>query len=277
MSLIKRIKRIHTNQWLIITALASYTLVFLLPIRANNQVSQEIQTILGVVGLLFGILVGFFITELWTRFQKVRDNVAVEVSGLQTYFLYVQGFNIFPRHREWVKKERALIDNYVREFFKVEWTDYGKIDPYFNKIMSSLADIKELKTNKEIETFTNLLPILNEVTTAREKLFMYGKDKLDTVEWVVLILLASILIVSLLLVRLPILSSLLLSGTLIFIIVALLLLLRDLNNLTFGEEAISFEPYETIFDVLGVPRFYLKRDIESKRVTPPQGIKYRIG
>jgi len=267
-------KRIHTRQWLLIVIFISFVFVFIIPI--SGEANEEIQAILGMVGLLFGILVGFFITELWSRFQRIRDDVSVEVSGLQTYYLYLQGFDSFPRHRDWIKKEQMLIDKYVREFFKVEWTDYGKIDPYFNDIMKSLGDVKELKTNREVETFTNLFPILNEVTTAREKLFMYGKDRLDTVEWVVLISLASILVVSIMIIRVAALSSLLLSGTLISAIVTLLLLLRDLNNLSFGEEMISFEPYETIFDVIGMPRFYLKKDIESKRVIPPKNTKYRI-
>jgi len=57
----------------------------------------------------------------------------------------------------------------------------------------------------------------------------------------------------------------------------LLLILRDLDNLNFGEESVSFEPYETIFDVIDKPRFYLKRDIESGQAVPPKDIKYRIG
>jgi len=265
--------RINIKQWLLIVILVSFFCVFVVPISPGAK--GEIQTILSIVGLLFGILVGFFITELWSRFQRIRDDVSVEVSGLQTYYLYLQGLNSFPQHRDWVKKEQILIDKYVREFFKVEWTNYGKIDPYFNDIMKSLGDMKELKTNREVETFTNLLPILNEVTTARERLFMYGKDRLDTIEWVVLISLASILVVSIMMIRVAAVSSLLLSGTLISTITILLLLLRDLNNLSFGEEMISFEPYETIFDVIGMPRFYLKKDIESKRVIPPKNTKYR--
>jgi len=94
------LKKLKIKQWLLIVLIASYLSVFLLPLKMNTEASKGVQTILGVVGLIFGILVGFFITELWTRFQKIRDNVAVEVSGLQTYYLYVQGFNTFPRHQK---------------------------------------------------------------------------------------------------------------------------------------------------------------------------------
>jgi len=267
-------RKIKTKYLVVITMVVSFLLVIFIPISENPI--ENIGTILGMVGLLFAILVGFFITDLWSRFQKIRENVAVEVSGLQTYFFFVQILGSFPRHKKWADGQRELIDEYVRQFFYVEWGDYGKIDPYFNNIIKSLKEVKELKTIKEDETYANLLPLLNEITTAREKLFMYGKDKLDKMEWMILLFLAGILIFSLFITRSPGISSVFLSGTIISTLIILLLILRDLDNLSFGEEMVSFEPYETIFDVIGKPRFYLKRDIKSKRAVLPKNIKYRI-
>lgn len=271
-SLLKKIKL----PYLVTVVIAgSFLLVFLLPTK--EDVGGGINTILGVVGLLFAILVGFFITDLWSRFQKIRDSVATEVSGLQTYYLFTQILGDFPQHKEWAKKQQELIDRYVREFFAVEWQDYGKIDPHFNAIIQSLGDVKELKTNKEVETYTNFLPLLNEITTARERLFMYGKDRLSKLEWMVVLFLSAILVFSIFFVRTPDLPSLFLTGTLISTVAILLLILRDLDDLSFGEDMVSFEPYETIFDVIGKPRFYLKRDIKSGRVKPPKSEEYRVG
>lgn len=268
-------KKIKTKYLIVLVIAISFLAVFILP--KKEQVSEGINSILGLVGLLFAILVGFFITDLWSRFQRIRENVAIEVSGLQTYYLFVQVLGSFPRHKEWAKKQQGLIDKYIREFFYVEWGDYGRVDPYFNEIVKSLKEIKELKTNKEVETYTNFLPLLNEVTTAREKLFMYGKDRLSKMEWTVVLFLSVILVFSIFAVRTPDLSSLFLSGTLISTVIILLLILRDLNDLSFGEEMVSFEPYETIFDVIDKQRFYLKRDIKNGRAIPPKGIKYRVG
>lgn len=267
--------KIKTKYLIIIVIAVSFLAVFIIPTK--EQFNQGINAILGTVGLLFAILVGFFITDLWSRFQRIRENVAVEVSGLQTYYLFVQILGKFPPHQGWAKKQQELIDEYVRKFFNVEWSNYGEIDPYFNAIIKSLEDIGELQTNKEVETYTNFLPLLNEVTTAREKLFMYGKDKLNKMEWIVVLFLSVILVFSIFAIRMPNLISLFLSGTLISTVAILLLIIRDLNDLSFGEDIVSFEPYETVFDVIGKPRFYLKRDIASGRVTPPKGIKYRVG
>jgi len=106
---------------------------------------------------------------------------------------------------------------------------------------------------------------------------MYCKDRLSKLEWIVVLFLSMILVFSIFAIRTPDISSLFLSGTLISTVVILLLILRDLNDLSFGEEMVSFEPYETIFDVIDKPRFYLKKDIKSGRAIPPKDIKYRIG
>lgn len=269
------LKRIKLNYLVTAVIAGSFLIVFLVP--TQEKIGEGVSSILGVVGLLFAILVGFFITDLWSRFQRIREGVAVEVSGLQTYYLFAQVLGSFPQHKQWAKKQQGLIDRYVREFFAVEWQDYGKIDPHFNAIIESLNEIKELKSNKEVETYTNFLPLLNEITTARERLFMYGKDKLSKLEWMVVLFLSAILMFSIFSIRTPDIASLLLAGTLISTVSILLLIIRDLNDLSFGEDMVSFEPYETIFDVIGKPRFYLKRDIESGRVKPPKGEKYRIG
>ena len=269
------LKGIKTKHLVVITIIVSFLLVIFIPMQEESI--KEIGTILGMVGLLFAILIGFFITDLWSRFQRIRENVAIEVSGLQTYFLFTKILGDFPRHKKWADKQRELVDRYVREFFYVEWSDYGKIDVHFNNIIDSLREVEELETIKEDETYANLLPLLNEITTAREKLFMYGKDRLNKMEWMVLLFLTGILVFSLFIIRAPGFSSLFLSGTLVSTLVILILILRDLDNLSFGEDMVSFEPYETIFDVIGKSRFYLKKDIKTGRVVPPKDTKYRIG
>jgi len=266
------LKILKTSHLLPTVLILFFLAAYFLPGGGTNKM---IEATLGAVGLLFAILVGFFITDLWTRFQRIRENVAVEVSGLQTYYLFVKVMNRFPGHEEWGRQQKELIDEYVRKFFEVEWTNYGEVDPYFNRIIESLKDIGELKTDNEVETYTNMLPLLNEVTTSREKLFMYGKDKLSKAEWTVILSLAGILLFSIFYLNTGNPPSILLTGALSSAVIILLLILRDLDNLSFGEEMVSFEPYETIFDVLGKPRFYLKRDIASGRVKPPKGKQYR--
>lgn len=266
-------KFLRSRYKLPITIIIFFILAFIIP---SGEVNEMVGTILGVVGLLFAIIVGFFINDLWSRYQIVRENVAVEVSGLQTYYLFVKIMAHFPGHEKWAEKQREFIDAYVQKFFEVEWHNYGEIDPYFNRIIESLKNIGELKTNNETETYTNMLPLLNEITTAREKLFIYGKDRLSKLEWSVIYFLAAILVFSIFFINTHELFSIFLVGMLSSAITILLFILHDLNSLSYGEESVSFEPYETIFDVIEKPRFYRKQDIRNGRVKLPKDKKYRL-
>jgi len=40
------------------------------------------------------------------------------------------------------------------------------------------------------------------------------------------------------------------------------MVLRDLNNLNFGESAVSIEPYERVLDAIGKPRYYSSKSKE---------------
>jgi hypothetical protein len=42
-------------------------------------------------------------------------------------------------------------------------------------------------------------------------------------------------------------------------ILILLFVVKDLNNLNFGESAISVEPYERVLDAIGKPRFHRRK------------------
>lgn len=265
-------KIIRSRYKILITIAVFFLLAIIIP---GGETNETVNIILGVVGLLFAIIIGFFINDLWTRYQIVRENVAVEVSGLQTHYLFVKVLGHLTGDKTWVKEQQELIDKYVRKFFEVEWHNYGEIDPYFNAIIESLQNVKELKTNNETETYTNLLPLLNGITTAREKLFMYGKDRLSKLEWSVIYFLGAILLFSIFYINTHAISSVLLVGTLSSAVVILITILHDLNMLSYGEETVSFEPYETIF-VIGKPRFYRKQDIENERVSLPKDKKYRL-
>ena len=238
---------------------------------------KSAEMMLAVLGILFGIVVGFFINDLWTRFEHIRENVSTEVSGLTTYFSFVKILaSTSKKHMPFLKETKELISKYLIKFFHVEWHEYKKTDKEFDDIIDSLKDIPPLTTSKQSKTYNNMLPVLFKISTAREKLTMFGSDKLSKAEWGVVISLALTLLFALFSLKTKEITSIIFTWLLTFSIVMLLFVMRDLNNLKFGEDIISFEPYESIFDEMGEKRYYLKEDIESGRVKPPKGVKYKI-
>jgi len=234
--------------------------------------------ILTVVGILFAVIVGYFITGGWSRYEKVRENVAEEVSGLITYYSFAKVLGRFKRNKKWMEKQRDLIDAYVRKFVHVEWQNYEETNPEFQAIQDSLKDLAEFKTNLETETYSaGIAPTIGDISDTRERLIIIGKDKLSKASWAVSIGLSIALIFCLYYSNTNTLAASFFTGVLAAVVIMLLLILRDLNNLSKGEEIISFEPYQKVFDSIDKPRYYLRRDIEAGRVTLPKDIKYRLG
>ena len=68
--------------------------------------------------------------------------------------------------------------------------------------------------------------------------------------------LGGLLLASLFYVKDTSLVSILFTGAITSAILILFIVLRDLNNLNFGESAVSIEPYERVLDAIGKPRYY---------------------
>ncbi len=251
-----------------------FILAFILPTGRDNE---AIKTILTITGILYGVIVGFFITYLWNRLERMREFVNTEVSNLSTYYLLSEDLVAYSGEQKWLEKQRELIDRYVIEFTKVEWVDYHKTDPYFNKIIASLREVPPIKTPNEREIYNQMTRILVDTTTARENLFNLGRIKLTKSQWLVLLFLAVILFFAIFYLKTPEIFSIIITAVLAVIDVILLFILYDLNSLTYGETIINFEPYQRVLDAIGKPRFYLKKDIKSGRIVPAKNKEYRIG
>lgn len=239
--------------------------------------SETINMVLAVIGILFGIIVGFFITDLWTRFENIRESVSKEVSGWSTYFTLCKILGARKKHKKWVEGQRKLIDKYITKFISIEWANYADTEPEFDAINDSLIDLKELKGIKEDETWAIMLANLSAISDAREKLIIFGKDKLGKAEWMVIGMLGIALLGALFYLKTPEPASIIFTWLLSSAIIVLFLVLRDLSNLSYGEEIVSFDPYEKVLDTIEMPRFYLKEHIKSGRAKPPKGKKYRVG
>ena len=138
------------------------------------------------------------------------------------------------------------------------WEKYAQTEPEFTAITNSLKEIR-YDTNEENETYSNLLAVVSTHSDAREKLVMYGKDKLSWGEWLVILFLGILLLGSLFYIKDESATSIVFTGALTSAILILLFVVRDLNNLNFGENAVSISPYERVLDAIGKPRFYKKK------------------
>lgn len=243
--------KLKVKHILIILILISFTASYFFPGVERNE---SIQTSITFISILFGVIVGFFITDLYSRYSAIRSNAAIDSSCLSTYFSFAK-IIAQKRNKKWLEKQKRLIQNYIKKFMPLPWERYSETEKEFGAIVSSLGEVR-YNTDKENETYSNMLSVVSQHSDAREKLVMYGKDKLSWGEWLVVLFLGSLLLASLFYVKDKTLISIIFTGSLSSAILILLFVLRDLNNLNFGESAVSIEPYERVLDSIGKPRYY---------------------
>lgn len=254
MGLLKKITSIHFKYGILLTVIVCFTASMLFPGIGPNPV---IDTLLVFIGILFGIIVGFFISDLYSRFQSIKENAAIDASGLATYFSFAKLLVNKKQNAKWLEKQKEIIERYVKKFMPVPWEDYDVTEPEFTELQESLKDV-EYKTDKENETYSNMLAVVSQISDAREKLVMEGKDHLTTGEWTVILFLGGLLLISLFYVKTMDIISVLFTWLLSASIIIMFLVIRDLDNLKFGESAVSIEPYERALDAIGRSRYYKK-------------------
>ena len=245
---------IRSRYTLIILIVISFVAAFLFPGVGENE---TIQTSITFIGILFGIIVGFFITDLYARYQGIRGNAASDSSALTTFWTFSEILGQSKKNKAWLETVREAIYNYVLKFMPLPWHRYSETEPEFNALTNTFKTLT-YETDKENETYSNILNVSNGHSDAREKLVMFGRDKLSWGEWLVVTFLGALLLWSLFYVKDSSFVSFVFTGAICSAILMLLFVLKDLNNLDFGENAISIEPYERVLDAIGKPRYYAK-------------------
>jgi ABC-type multidrug transport system fused ATPase/permease subunit len=215
----------------------------------------RVQNSITFIGILFGIIVGFFIADLYSRYQGIRDNAGTEVSALRGFYLFSKVLAKENNKKKWLKEVEIRINNYIRKFMPLQWENYSETEKEFIELNKSIEEI-QYEGSKSAETFASLLDAHSKHSDARENLVMFGKDKLSWGEWLTTLFLGGLLLVSLFYTKDTSLISTLFTGAITSAILLLFIVLRDLNNLNFGENAVSIEPYERVLDAIGKPRYY---------------------
>jgi len=259
---LQRLSDIHIKHGISLSLVISLIASLIFPGGGSSSV---IETLLVFIGILFGVIVGFFISDLYSRFQTIKENAAIDASGLATFYKYAE-ILADGKDTKWLKKQRTIIHKYVIKFMPLPWDEFSKTEKEFNELIDTLHDIK-YHGDKKNETYSSMLSIISEISDAREKLVMNGEDHLTRGEWIVILLLGTLLLFSLYFVKTFEPVSILFTWMLSSSILILMLVIRDLNNLKFGETAISIKPYQRILDTIGKPRYKIDQTTKSRTRT----------
>lgn len=249
----------------IIFILATY---FLPPIGKLS----EISLLLSAISIIFGILVGFTLNNLWARLNRMRELIASECSQLENLYQLSKYFG-----EEYTKKLSDIMDYYLIKAFNYELWEYEEhINEDFFKIFDSIKDDLKPTTDRTKQAFGQILNIFEDLSTTRKEITALGNSRLKPYEWVVIMLLGSLLIINIFYIKETTAISYLFTTLLSIMVIMVLAVIRDLNDLEWNIEVIGYQPYEEIFDLIGKPRYFPSESLIRNR-TLNKGPYYRMG
>lgn len=262
---------IHMESKIKVLAFLVILSVFSIAVSARFESDPVISSVLGITTFLFGIFVGFSMSDRRKRLDDIMKNDASERAAL--VFLY----NMSKVYGNPVaEKVKHAIDHYLMATLDYRIWDYHKTEKYFDHMFEILLGLKP-NNKRQYDVFDNILSIPGDIANHRKHTIALIGDRLSKFEWSVFLLFSGIIISSLLVINTGTSTSIAIVTVLSMAIVLLIVLLYKLDTLEWKKEARIFEPYQKTFEALGLMRYYPEELIRLGKVRNHKNRTYRLG
>ncbi len=228
--------------------------------------SEELKTFLNVSAFLFGVLAGFSITILWQRYDEIRNAIIAEMATLRHLLLFSNKCK-----KKSVEPFKEAMENYLKKVLSTPIKDNMASEGEFNSLVDSVFGLEPegdsvVRNRLMAEIYQNV----DSLTTQRMKVFVFAKSGMISHLRAIIDFLGLFIVVLLIMLREPGLAGSLFSLTLSLATIAVLFLVRELDDLTLWEGVVFYETAFPVFDALGVPRYHPESAVE-KGILPPKG------
>jgi len=249
--------------FVVIAVVAIWLVKFVL--RFPSVDINVIGVILSISSILFGLLAGFFISQLWTRYTEIRTLQGQRSSAGLLLIEYANHF--YARNPQFKKDFRKRMEHAAIVDEIIYWDEGYLEDPYYRAIASSFRMVK-VQNEKDGVYLEAMMENLDRYVSSTVQINILYKERLFVSEWLIFIILSAIITLSVLLLDVSQILYFMIVLAFPPIIFLTLSIISDLNTMSWGRELITLEPTQAIFDALGVKRFYLTKDLPfvSRRI-----------
>lgn len=221
---------------------------------------------LSVTSILFGLLIGFFITQMWNKFSSIRR----ESSKFRSSVLgLIKNMRRLEGNEETKEIFEERMEKFLIAFTMISWNSVEEESKYFSNVTRTISDI-DVINERDREIYSQILDAESAAGESRSKLAALGKEGLMKLEWAVLVILSTVITTSVILLRDGSLFFKVLSSVLPPLVLLTMMMLDDLDNLRWGSTIVSFEPAQAALESLNKKKFYEKRFIENGWVKEPE-------
>lgn len=223
---------------------------FFLSLNTIKLVSlDEMSLFLTVIGIIYGLMAAFTISNAWERFSAIRDAVAEETYALTSLFIYAGELSDKPGFG----KLKAKMIEYCEEVPKVSWKSYWhseKTHQKFRDIIKIVAQMK-LKNIKDEHLFDEITTDLEDAARARSRQLVLSHTRISNIQWILNIVLSLFLVGGLVFTSLPDYKlSIFIIFSMISSVIMILVVMYELDAMKISEAEVSNEPYWQILKIL---------------------------
>jgi hypothetical protein len=264
------LRRIYAYGVIIVLLVVILVVASLYPFDTENTF---VSVALSVSTFLFGIFVGFSISDRHNRMEKIRMNDSSERSNLVSIFHLSKSFSL-KNHSKILK----YLDLYLMSILDHTIWDFYKTENDFNKIAGVVDEWKfDGKNSKKVTCYRELIKRIADIRLVRGETAEVINDRISKFEWAIFLFLGTVILASLLLLNTGNMVSISLILALSAAVIFLTYFLYSLDSLSWKAESRIFEPYAETFESMGLTRYYPESLIKEGRVRNYRKVKSRIG
>lgn len=234
------------------------------------ELLEKAEIFLSTLIVFFTITAGFTLATVWNEYTDMREAVSAELGEIENVFFFVKRFG-----KKTSERFAAMLDSYLMVSLVVPFSKFSKTNKLFYKMQDFTLRSINPKNSRERLALDKLWDGMQRWEAHRETQTILGPSRVPRVLWLALISLAAGTITYMYLIKVDSAVSVMVTTLVSFSISLTLLVIRELDEYTFGDFPSYIEATEEMFDLIGKQRFYWPPYVRKGYLVPPKGTKYR--
>lgn len=233
---------------LILLFVALSGVAYLLPSSLTIDFSALVLT---VSTFLFAVLTGFFISRQSTRYNQIREQLAIFDGNISAIYRDMEAF----RDGGWQDKAAEIIKaHYVKIIETGEW-DYHFVNRSttitdLSRLVLQAAGDRVLPSGLHL-TVQEMIARSDDLQVSRKSMIALEVERMPRFQWLLTYYLAFLLVISIMLIPTPtVILDALLQGAFATLVIFVVILLRQLDNLELFEGMIGTASVEDVLSIL---------------------------
>lgn len=224
----------------------------------------------GSAATIFSILFGFMVADGRSRMNNVYQRLKTENANNLTVYRLSSVFGSDVQGNV-----RQLLDSYLIAQVDYEIEDFDRSDRAFQRLYQYIISL-DPKNDREKTAYTRLITLLHESTTNRAQIEAVVKDRLRRGQWLSILALMGVTITTIWSMAD---GGILAGGILTALasgIVLMVLIMRDMDNLKWGNASWTWQPLHDLFKDLSLIPYYPSEVLKGNEAKIKKGETIRV-